>query len=672
MHTENLYQQNKLNQKGDFYLDRYEYKKAIDCYNRAFKKDTSSYYSLLRKAEALTKLNFSHEAEECYRMVIESGKPLENEYYLKYALTLLVNKKYDDSRKWLDIYNSKVDSDIRGKNYLKSINNKDILYRDSIIQIVENVNELNTKESEINPIYFNHKIIFASARITSIDAVKNGFYDIYSADISSTGEYSKEGSINKYINTDLHEGPIAISENQSKLFLTRNIPEQDTNQHVKLGIYETSIPKSATEKITSKLISIEGFPYNIGHPAINYNGNIMYFISSAPTGFGGLDLYKSERVDGRWTYPKNLGNEINTQGDEMFPYLRNDSILYFASDGHGGLGGLDIFKVNLTNPDYQPQNLGYPINSPFDDFSIFFKPGSESGYFCSNRPGGVGSDDIYMFNILRFKIKGTLRDTESKKILQNAKISLLQEDEEEYMISKTQTGNFEFSIIPGENYTLYMEIENYTPEKVVFKAEKNFDKVSKMLIEMKPIRTAQLSLESGQKYDFVFGNNSLNLNHSVDLDKIAVKEYTSYDSLINYNIMSKNMENILGDIFSMHLIKSGNIKKSIHSRTKPTLILFNTDTLNFDNDSILFTLPIEEKSQLTFQSDLKYILQNYDHSEISFQVDSAPIPVQEKIVINADQQKAIEELEYLLNLSFKDNENSGNRKSITSITARGF
>ena len=664
--TPNIY-----HQKGDDHFDRYEFRKAIVFYNHAFKKDTSDYLALLRMAEAYSRINLPIQAEECYRLVIESGKDVDSEYLLKYALALLINKKYDQSKHWLELYNKSVEDDIRGENYLGTIENRDQLYRDSTIKIIENVSSLNSVESEINPLIYHNYILFASSRINSIDAVINKNYDIYSAEYSPFGQFLNIGSFSNYLNSSFHEGPIAISGNDSLLFCTRNIDQKDSRNKVKLGIIKTTVPSHINQHLDLTAVSIDDFRYSIGHPTVNYDGTVLYFISNASEGIGGLDIYRSNYKDGKWSDPENLGDIINTKGDEMFPYLFNDTVLYFASDGHGGLGGLDIFKVNLTKDPMKLINLGYPINSRFDDFSLFPMLEGQSGYFCSNRPGGVGSDDIYKYDILNVKVKGSLLDAENKAVLEDAKVSILTGNGEEYLISQAQNGKFEFSIIPGESYTLIIEKDDYETEEIFFSEDMTLEMRKQMLIELEPRQKTEIKLEAGQKYNFVSGSDSVDAQFQSDLESMAEENNCSDSVTGGLTVLEKQLKFSEDGVYSMQLIRDDGIV-SAADNTSSTLLLFGNDTVNFTNDSLLITLPENEESYFRIHSDLDHIAETHPSGNPALNIDKGPVFNEEVTVLTTDEEDALKELEWLLSLSINTSATAKEDSTIQNITAEGF
>lgn len=228
----------------------------------------------------------------------------------------------------------------------------------------------------------------------------DNFLDIYTRKISSEKEVVKPFS--KKVNSNFHEGPICFSADESRVYFTRNNiakgklrKDQKGIQNLKLYFAEVDEKGNWSNSFELKLNSKE---YSVGHPTISKNSKTLYFVSDMPGGFGGADIYKAEILaDGNLGQPINLGNKINTEGQEMFPWLSKEGQLFFASDGLIGLGGLDIFVADLSKDGLVNaiQHAGIGINSERDDFAFILSGDHKTGYFSSNRDGGQGDDDIY-------------------------------------------------------------------------------------------------------------------------------------------------------------------------------------------------------------------------------------------------------------------------------------
>jgi outer membrane protein OmpA-like peptidoglycan-associated protein len=232
--------------------------------------------------------------------------------------------------------------------------------------------------------------------------------------------------------------------------------------------------------------------YSVGHPSISNNGTVLYFASDMPGGYGKSDLYFSVNVNGIWSKPFNLGPKVNTEGNEFFPFISNDGVLYFGSDGHGGLGSLDLyFSVPEQGVFNTIENMGYPVNSPRDDFGLALDSTGMKGYFTSNRAGGKGDDDLYFLKIKHVPviIKGVIRDRDTKEVLTDATISVINESGNTIFSSITRNdGQFEFEVNKGQDYIINVNKEFYFEnEKTVgtSKLRPNDEVFSEIFLEQK-------------------------------------------------------------------------------------------------------------------------------------------------------------------------------------------
>jgi len=202
--------------------------------------------------------------------------------------------------------------------------------------------------------------------------------------------------------------------------------------------------------------------YSVGHPALSPDGNTLYYISDSEGGYGGTDIWACSRSDGKWGEPINLGRSINTTGNEMFPFLADNGDLYFASDGHPGFGGLDIFVTHQINDStwLQPRNMNQPVNSSYDDFSLCISKNNMYGIFSSNRPGGLGNDDLYLFRRLphvkilpNYYLSGYVKDKMILKPINNATVFFMDREKNSVLILKTDSnGYYRTQIEPGKSY----------------------------------------------------------------------------------------------------------------------------------------------------------------------------------------------------------------------------
>ena len=466
------------------YFEQFKYSKAIPF----FKKATSDKDLKVRKeasarlADCYRLVNNASEAAVWYAKIVEFGDASpETYYYLGTTLRSLAH--YDEAEKAFDSYVRKNPSDFRGKIYGQYC--RDIKEWNGLPPCAEikNASEINSPYSDFGPMFYKDEVIFTSDRDIDMMADKNylwtsfGYLDLYSsqplADHDFWGALTNPLKMGKSFNQAYHDGPASFTSDSKEIFTTRTLKtnaKRDSAQ-IKtdcLKIFYANL--SDDRKVEYKPFPFNSDNYSVGHPAISPDGKKLIFSSDKPEGFGGSDLYVSEWIDGKWSTPVGLGPEVNTFGNEVFPFLANDSTLFFSSDGHPGYGGLDVYETKLVHGKWStPWNLKLPINSPYDDFSIVFSKNLTDGFFSSNRPGGKGSDDIYAFRNykrtpmvevkpaapekLRASVKGYVKDKKTLLPLDSATVFFLDSKTDEVHVVKTDSkGYFEASANFGVKY----------------------------------------------------------------------------------------------------------------------------------------------------------------------------------------------------------------------------
>ncbi|ADY50767.1 OmpA/MotB domain protein [Pseudopedobacter saltans DSM 12145] len=467
-------------EKANAYYDNLDYYYAIDIYEKLIKKKPS-----LDVAEKLANcyrfVGRTQEAEQTYKKVITFPN-FDPVNYFYYANVLKQNSKFEEAKHYYLMYGERVPK--KAELALTQANSCDAarLWLDNPDKTVEisNVEALNSSASDFSPVIFNDGILFSSDRAfvaanekKSKDKISgwtgNSFMKIYQAvGENPQGENYKLSLLPSHINKDYHNGPAAISWDGQYLVFTRigNVNKKEL-RNVKNPIVRKEIYFS--EKKNGVWTETQPFPYNsnfkysVQHPTLSPNGNILYFSSDMPGGFGGMDLYYSVKIDGKWTVPVNCGNKINTAEDEAFPYVRQDGKLFFASKGHITLGGLDIFSATGEKGEWdEPENLKAPINSPKDDFGITFFSDNTTGLFTSNRVGGKGLDDIYHFS-RKEETKPEIICVVAGKVVENGtndpisglRVYLVNKSkgEEKSVLSK-EDGTFSFDLEKETDYVL--------------------------------------------------------------------------------------------------------------------------------------------------------------------------------------------------------------------------
>jgi outer membrane protein OmpA-like peptidoglycan-associated protein len=449
--------------KANKYFERFSYSQAIERYEAI--KDLSingkrnlavSYYNV----------NNFPKSKEVFEQFINTPDANAEDVFM-YASVLRINGNYDESLIWLDKFKNLKPNDNRSKIYSKTITDLPKLHKDEGRYKIVSLN-INTAEQDFGPAYYLNKIVFASSK-EGVKSVKRSynwnnkpFLNIYEADRTSDEQLKSPKQFRKDLNKIMHEGPASFNaEGTYMAFNRNNYKEKSSDGAIKLEIFfSTKNEKGEWQK--EEPFKLNNKEYNVGHPFLSANGNTMYFSSDMPGGFGGADIYKIEKnANGEWGDAINLGDAINTESDEMFPFFQEElGILFFASKGHIGLGGLDIYLSPLSNGKFSKvYNAGFPLNTQYDDFALIIDAKMQKGYFSSNRTGGAGDDDIYAFELLKPFVfgkilKGIAKDQEGT-LLANTKIELWDENGNIIQTIETnENANYEFTVEADKEYKL--------------------------------------------------------------------------------------------------------------------------------------------------------------------------------------------------------------------------
>lgn len=343
--------------------------------------------------------------------------------------------------------------------------------------IVKNARLFNSRRADFAPMFLDKQydqLYFTSTtekatgtKKSEITGMKKG--DIYVAKKDEQGAWTRPEPAGGELNSEFDEGIVSFSPDGQTMYLTRANRSETSNTSVEIHTSRRSEAAwSAPQKfeITADTISA------VGHPAVSPDGKWLYFASDMPGGYGGKDIWRI-RIDERKGTLENLGPEINTEGDEMFPYVRSDSLIYFSSDGHPGFGGLDIFKawLNSTGDRWNVESMGVPLNSSGDDFGITFGPG-ESGYFSSNRGDRRGYDHIYSFELpdLKITISGWVLDKDEEPVA-NAIIRIVGDDGSNQKEIARADGSFRFNLQRGVKYAMKAGAPGYLNQKQEFQTD---------------------------------------------------------------------------------------------------------------------------------------------------------------------------------------------------------
>jgi outer membrane protein OmpA-like peptidoglycan-associated protein len=433
-------------------------------------------------------------SETWYNQMIE-GPLATDQVKLDYALVLMKNGKYDQANQLIkSITDPEVANSEQALKVADIVGELATYFKDSAVYAIQNLN-INTSTREFGPTYYDEGILFVSGRKTAglfkpkYDWDDTYFLNLFYSEVSN-GVMSEPKYFSNKLNTRFHEGPMEFYNDDTRVVFTRNNYYRGRTSNSEDGTNKLVLFFSEKES-DNQWSKPEPFEYNspeysVGHPTLGDQGDLMIFASDMPGSIGGVDLWLSRRVGGEWKTPENLGEQFNTDGDEMFPFLSADSILFFASDAHEGLGGLDIFRVDLKMAKPQLRNLGFPINTEMDDFGLILK--DNIGYFASNRLSGRGSDDIYQFELFEFEIQPVVVDGDTREMLMGD-IIVIDKTYDEEILNEVGVGTTTFKGRRGHEYMVIGDYEGYAKDTVMFSSMRMPDSEGKFKVEVPLFRS---------------------------------------------------------------------------------------------------------------------------------------------------------------------------------------
>ena len=333
---------------------------------------------------------------------------------------------------------------------------------------------VNSAASDFAACLVEGRILFSSGRSegkgsrSAYSWNDQSYLNLFEADLGADSTLTGASVMDNEANTRYHEGSVAYDAYNKTLYFTRNQFYKGQKDRAKDGTLRLAIYSARYEK--GELGRLKPFKHNdadysTGHPAISPKGTVLIFASDRPGGFGGTDLYSCTRTEEGWSDPINLGAAVNTPGNEMFPYLDADSVLTFASSGLPGLGGLDLFRLNLADSTDRPKNVGYPINGEADDFGLIMLS-DKRGIFTSNRPGGMGDDDLYAFQFSNpdsVQVSGQIRDAITLEPLGGVDIYAVVDGQRQWVGVTNPDGTYQVDLPFSKTYSLEGEKEGYEP-----------------------------------------------------------------------------------------------------------------------------------------------------------------------------------------------------------------
>lgn len=454
-------------------------------------------------------------AEQQIKNLLKKTHP-DSSLQLKYAHILRYQEKYNEATEQYQQFLTKHQNNPEAANGLNSCSLAQEWAKKPTRYDVKREAALSSRDADFSPAYvggLDNAIFFTSMREGSagrrksrITGQRNG--DIFRSNFDiQKQKWTKPTPIedDQKINSNLEEGAACLSKDGSTLYFTRCRYEKGTANGTEI------FSALRSKDLWSDAVEIELVPDSIiaAHPSLSADEQTLFFVSDMEGGYGGKDIWKVDRTSDSWGKPENLGPEVNTPGNELFPFIRDNGELYFASDFHPGMGGLDIFKATYTENketekgDWKVENMQCPINSIADDFSITFLPGTDQGMFASNRKGSMG-DDLYSFFLppKLFKVDGEIVNTETENKVPNAYLRIIGTDGTMLKV-RSEDGKFQFRMLPETDYIFAAFKDGFLNSKrivstVGLEDSKNFEIKLSLTPTDAPIKVDNINYESAK------------------------------------------------------------------------------------------------------------------------------------------------------------------------------
>lgn len=593
---------NAQKKKADKLFDKAQYYKAIPKYKKASKTSDvlAKQESLIRLADCYRLLKDYKNAEIYYKQAIELGN-VKSEVKYEYGYVLKTNNNYTAAMNNFMAYIDEKPNDKRAEYAIKSC--QEIKYWQTKPQEyeVKNLEDINSKYAEFCPIVLNDKLVYVGEKQNDyVEYTTNGLNGAPYLNVfyKTLGEKSskKTKQLSKKINTNYHDGPVSFSSDGTTMFLTRvNYVASKRNKDFvnRAKLYISKGKDKNWDK--PQPFAYNSDDYSCGHASLSADGTMLYFSSDMPGGFGGKDIWMCKKNGETWDKPVNLGVDINTSGDEMFPFIRKDNLLFFSSDGLPGFGGLDVFSAKMVEGKWLlNRNEGLLLNSSTDDFGVYFLNDS-IGYFSSNREGGKGSDDIYSFKFTNkyMSVDGIVLLTENTNDpAKGVKVNLL--DDKGNILATTLTdekGYFVFNNLETDkSYMAQIDEENGALKNKAryYLADKN-NKISR------------ITHNNGTGQKFVFKNLPVDPNGLPDL-------YNDDDLSLAGNLLYG--ENPSKPIANKKVIIKNEFGDIVEETTTNEFGAFAFRNLPFDQN---YSLTVEDSD---LPPDVKIILTNKGGKEL--------------------------------------------------------
>jgi outer membrane protein OmpA-like peptidoglycan-associated protein/tetratricopeptide (TPR) repeat protein len=525
--------QNNDTKKADKSFARFEFVDAAEEYNQLIEDGKGDLYVYSQLAECYYNIFNTVEAERWYAKALETSDNPDLVY--KYAQMLKANGKYKESNTQMDRFASMRPSDPMAITYKENPN-----YLPKILEQGKRFNvqnaEFNSEQADFGGTLNDGKLYFTSGRNDNRKTYgwnDQPFLDIYSMTKNDDGTYQEAQLANDKINTRYHEGLVSFTPDGSTMYFSRESYfekdyEKDSISKVRYSqLYLFKATKLGSDWDTVESLSINNQNYSVKNPSISPDGSTLYFASNMPGGYGQFDIYKAAiNEDGTIGEPINLGQKVNTEGQEMFPFISSNNTIYFSSNGHLGIGGMDVFYTKEIDGSMAPiRNVGIPVNSNADDFAFSIDEESGEGFISSNREGGQGSDDIYMIKKLQplcdVLITSTVLDDKTREPIAGATVSLFDAEGNKIVTKTTNNeGIAEFIVECEKDSELEVLMDDYDSKKVTVKGTS--EEENNVTISLDPMEKLILAdtIDLAPIY-FDFDKSNITAPAAFELDKLV-------------------------------------------------------------------------------------------------------------------------------------------------------
>lgn len=508
-------QQKALDKANEFY-SRGAFSEAIPLYEKILKKDSTNRFLLSNLGDCYRMTKNIPGQLACYGNLVKNNKSeLVQEYY--YGQALAASGQTALAKPYLDKY--KVNqSEAAAKSFTKNADAYNVQWA-----------SYNSKENDFCAVDFADVVVFTTARSRPFWASKSNegdddqYVHLYTTQKDVNGKYLKPKLFMRDLTTRYNDGPVCFNKDYTRVYFSRNNYRKGTlakDGTYKLRLFEARLNQNGFDTVAQ--FPFNNSDFNLVHPSLSLDGNSLYFSSDMPGGKGGMDIYVSRKVNGVWGQPVSVGDKVNTEGDEVFPFIASNGLLYFSSDGHAGMGGLDIYESKIKGDKGQRvYNMGEPVNSKYDDFGYYLSQSNKTGYLSSNRKTNGMDDDVYDLEVLREVKRGkevilVAKNKGTGEVLPAAKIIINKDT-----VTTNAKGEYATVLDDDVDYKLKVSKEDY------FKIE---DLVNTKSSEEDSF-TRELKLEKDPKISLLIVVKDGRTNAPIEGVSIKIKEQGSQKDL---------------------------------------------------------------------------------------------------------------------------------------------